>query len=140
MLYLTKRFHFSASHRVYNPGWNDAKNFEVFGKCSNPSGHGHNYVLEVTVSGDPDANTGYIMDLGELKKIVWNDLIDKVDHKHFNNDVEFMKGVNPTVENIVTSFWKIIEPKIKSANRKLFSLKLFETENNIVEYRGENHE
>jgi len=136
MLYLTKRFHFSASHRVYNPEWNDKKNFEVFGKCSSPNGHGHNYVLEVTITGKPDAVTGYIMDLSELKKIVYNELIDKIDHKHLNIDVDFMKGINPTVENIVTAFWKIINPKISNSSRKLFSLKLFETENNIAEYRG----
>lgn len=135
MMYITKRFHFSASHRIYNPDWNDEQNFKVYGKCSNPNGHGHNYILEVTVAGEPE-ETGYLIDLTELKEIVENELINKVDHKHLNQDVSFMNGIIPTVENIITQFWKVLEPKIVNG-RKLFSLKLFETENNIAEYRGE---
>ena len=114
----------------------DEENFALYGKCSNPAGHGHNYVLEVTVSGEPEAGIGYVMDLRHLKELVINELIEKVDHKNLNIDVDFMKGIVPTSENIIVQFWKQIESKINNKNRKLYSLKLFETENNMVEYRG----
>lgn len=138
MIYLTKRFHFSASHRIYNPSWSDEKNFEVFGKCSNPHGHGHNYILEVTVAGEVENDTGYVLDLTHLKRIVNENLIDKVDHTNLNIDVEFMQGINPTSENIVSHFWKILEPLVNRGSVKLISLRLFESENNIAEYRGNN--
>jgi 6-pyruvoyltetrahydropterin/6-carboxytetrahydropterin synthase len=140
MIYLTKRFHFSASHRIYNPSWSDEKNFEVFGKCSNPHGHGHNYVLEVTVAGEPGNDTGYVLDLTHLKRIVNENLIDKVDHTNLNIDVDFMHGINPTSENIVSQFWKILEPLVNRGSVKLASLRLFESENNIAEYRGNNEQ
>ncbi len=140
MVFLTKRFHFSASHRLYKQDLSDSENEIIFGKCSNPNGHGHNYILEVTVEGKPDHESGYVMDLSELKKIINNELIIKVDHKNLNTDVEFLKGVIPTSENIVTYFWDIIANQINSGKVKLYSLKLFETENNIVEYRGGNLE
>jgi len=136
MIQLTKRFHFSASHRIYNPSWNEEENLKVFGKCSNLHGHGHNYVLEVTIVGEPSAATGYVMDLGYLKKIVQENLIDKVDHRNLNVDVDFMQGINPTSENIVMKFWEILEPAINKGNVRLVSLRLFESENNIAEYRG----
>ena len=139
-MYVTKRFHFSASHRVYNPDWNDEKNLKMYGKCSRTNGHGHNYILEVTVAGEPDKGTGYVIDLTELKAIVQDCLIDKIDHTHLNYDVEFLKGINPTVENIITQFWNVIAPPLNNSDRKLFSLKLFESENNAAEYKGENHD
>ena len=136
MVYITRKFHFSASHRMYKPELSDEENFELYGKCSNPNGHGHNYVLEVTVAGEPDAEIGYVMDLKKLKKIVEDVLIEKVDHKNFNVDVDFMKDLVPTTENIVIGFWEQLENKINNNHRKLYSLKLFETDNNVVEYRG----
>ncbi len=136
MLYITRRFHFSASHRVNNPAWSDGRNIEVYGKCANPNGHGHNYVLEVTVAGENDPEIGFVMDLKELGDLVENEVISKVDHRNFNVDVDFMKGVNPTTENIVMKFWERLESNINSPGRKLYSLKLFETEKNIVEYKG----
>lgn len=138
MIYITKKFHFSASHRLFKPELSDEENEKVFGKCSNPNGHGHNYILEVTVAGEPDSSNGYVMDLSLLKKIVEENLIEKVDHKNFNLDVDFMKGIIPTSENIVNQFWNVIEKKISNDKRKLYSVKLFETENNIVEIKKDN--
>jgi 6-pyruvoyltetrahydropterin/6-carboxytetrahydropterin synthase len=135
MVYVTRRATFSASHRLYNPNLSEEKNFEVFGKCANPNGHGHNYVLEVTVGGEPNSETGYVIDLSKLKLIIKQEILDKVDHKHLNHDVEFLRGVIPTAENIVKAFWAILAPRIPEG--KLVSLRLHETENNIVEYRGE---
>ena len=135
MVYITRRETFSASHRLYNPQLSDAKNVELFDKCANPNGHGHNYVLEVTVAGDPQKDTGYVIDLKDLKRIIRQEIIEKVDHKHLNHDVDFLKGMIPTSENIARAFWKILQPKIRGA--ELFSIRLQETENNSVEYRGE---
>ncbi|MEW6507095.1 MAG: 6-carboxytetrahydropterin synthase [Bacteroidota bacterium] len=134
MLYLTRREVFCASHRLYNEKFNDDENLKIFGKCSNPNGHGHNYVLEVVVRGKIDPETGYVIDLKILKKIIRENVIDKVDHKNLNVDVDFMHGVNPTAENIAIGIWKQLENKIPSC--ELYSVKLYETENNYVEYRG----
>lgn len=136
MIYITRKFHFSASHRLYKEGLTDEENEKIYGKCSNPNGHGHNYNLEITVAGKKDSFTGFVMDLKELKEIVNTELIDKVDHKNFNIDVGFMKGIIPSTENIAVKFWEILENKINNSERKLSSVKLFETENNFVEYRG----
>ncbi len=136
MVYITRKFHFSASHRMFKPELSDDENFTLYGKCSNPSGHGHNYILEVTVAGEPEQGTGYVMDLKKLKVIVDDALIEKVDHKNLNVDVDFLKNIIPTSENIVMKFWEQLESKINNNYRKLYSLKLFETENNVVEYKG----
>jgi len=136
MVYITRKFHFSASHRMFKPELSDDENFTLFGKCSNPSGHGHNYILEVTVAGEPERGIGYVMDLKKLKVIVDDALIEKVDHKNLNVDVDFLKNIIPTSENIVMKFWEQLESKINNNHRKLYSLKLFETENNVVEYKG----
>lgn len=135
---MTRRFHFSASHRLFRNNLSDEENLKIFGKCSNKNGHGHNYVLEVTVEGEPDSDTGYVMDLSELKQVVESELIVKVDHKNLNLDVDFLRGVIPTAENIVSKCWNVIESKINKERRKLYKMKLFETENNIVEYKGNN--
>jgi 6-pyruvoyltetrahydropterin/6-carboxytetrahydropterin synthase len=134
-VYVTRKASFSAAHRLYNPGWPDAKNAEVFGKCNNPNGHGHNYDIEVTVAGSPPGDTGMVIDLKKLSDIIETELIERVDHKHMNQDVDFMKGIIPTAENLAIAFWKILQPKIRSGS--LYSIKLFESENNFVEYRGE---
>ncbi|HLF19603.1 MAG TPA: 6-carboxytetrahydropterin synthase [Bacteroidota bacterium] len=134
MVYVTRRETFSASHRLYNPQFSEAKNLELFDKCANPHGHGHNYVLEVTVAGNPQRETGYVIDLKGLKQIIKEEIIQKVDHKHLNLDVDFLKGVIPTSENIARVFWDVLEPRIKGG--KLHSIRLQETENNSVEYRG----
>jgi 6-pyruvoyltetrahydropterin/6-carboxytetrahydropterin synthase len=135
MVYVTRKAHFSAAHRLYNPGFSDERNEAVFDKCNNPRGHGHNYVLEVTVKGIPDPETGYVIDLKRLAGIMEREIIDKVDHKHLNHDVEFLQGIIPTAENVAIIFWKILEPKITSGS--LHSVRLFESDNNYVEYFGE---
>ncbi len=135
MIFLTRREHFSASHRLYNPKFSDEKNFEIFGKCSNPNGHGHNYYVEVTVCGEVSADTGYLINLEILKKILQISFIDKVDHKNLNSDVEFLSNINPTSENIAIACWNQIESQIQKYC-KLYSVKLFETEKNFVEFRG----
>lgn len=138
MIYITRKFHFSASHRVYNPALSDEENLKKYGKCSNPNGHGHNYVMKVTVAGEVDPEIGYVMDLTELKVLVEKYLVEKVDHKNLNLDVDFMKGVLPSTENIALKFWEQIEPVINTSSRKLYSIKIQETINNSVEYRGNN--
>ncbi len=135
MLYITRRETFASAHRLYNPNWSDEKNDEVFGKCNNPNGHGHNYTLEVVVAGEVDPETGYVIDLKKLKKIVKENVIKKVDHKNLNVDVDFMKDLIPTAENIAIGIWNQLEDKIP--NGKLYSVKIFETENNYAEYKGE---
>ena len=136
MIYITKRFHFSASHRVFNPVLSNEENRRIYGNCSNPNWHGHNYVLEVTVTGEIDQKLGYLMDLKALKKVVEENLINKIDHKNLNLDVDFLKDVIPSSENIAMKFWDELELRLNSGNVKLYSVKLYETENNFVEYRG----
>ena len=131
---VTRRLRFNAAHRVYNPAFSDADNQSTFGKCNNPNWHGHNYTLDVSVDGPISEDTGYVLDLGKLKALVEREVIDVVDHRNFNLDVEFMKGVIPTAENIVVAFWRILEPAVAPAQLK--RLVLWETENNYVEYSG----
>lgn len=135
MLYVTRRERFSAAHRLFKVGLTDEENYKIFGKCSNPNWHGHNYELEVVVSGNPDPETGFVIDLNLLKEIIRKNVIDKVDHKNLNLDTDFMKGINPSAENIAMGIWKQLEHKIPSG--KLYSVKLYETENNYFEYKGE---
>jgi 6-pyruvoyltetrahydropterin/6-carboxytetrahydropterin synthase len=112
-----------------------AWNRETFGKCNSPHGHGHNYRLEVTVAGEPDPDTGYVIDLAELKRIVHDRVIELVDHRNLNVEVEFMQGILPSTENFAVAIWKRLEGAITSG--RLVSVKLWETENNMAEYRGE---
>ncbi len=135
MVYVTRRAHFSASHRLFNPTFSDARNEQVFDKCNNVNGHGHNYQIEVTVKGRPDPETGYVIDLKVLARLIESEILDKVDHKHLNFDVEFLRGVIPTAENLAVAFWGLLEPRISSGT--LHSIKLYESENNFVEYFGE---
>jgi 6-pyruvoyltetrahydropterin/6-carboxytetrahydropterin synthase len=134
-VYLTRRLHFNAAHRLHNDNFDAQKNRDVYGVCNNPMGHGHNYELDVTVKGVPDPETGMIIDLKDLKEIVEKELIQKVDHKHFNYDVDFMQGQVPTAENLVVAFWKILKDKIP--NGELCELVLYETPRNSVCYKGE---
>lgn len=131
---VTRRLRFNAAHRVNNPAFSEERNRELFGKCNNPNGHGHNYTLDVSVEGEVDPDTGYVMDLGRLKAIVEREVVDAVDHHNLNVDVPFMNGVIPTAENIVVKFWRILEPSVAPA--RLRRLVLWETENNYVEYTG----
>ncbi len=135
MVYVTRRAHFSASHRLFNPTFSDQKNEAIFDKCNNVNGHGHNYRLEVTVKGLPDPQTGYVIDLKVLARLIDDHIIDHVDHKHLNYDVDFLRGIIPTAENLAVCFWRILEPRI--SNGLLHSVKVFESDNNMVEYFGE---
>jgi 6-pyruvoyltetrahydropterin/6-carboxytetrahydropterin synthase len=135
MVYVKRRAHFSASHRLYNPAFSDRRNQEVFDKCNNPNGHGHNYVIDVVVRGLPQPDTGYVIDLKVLADILEREIIQKVDHKHLNYDVGFLRGIIPTAENIAIAFWRILEPAIPSG--ELYSITVRESDNNSVEYFGE---
>mgnify|MGYP000872337328 FL=1 len=135
MVYVTRKAHFSAAHRLYNPTFTDEQNERVFDKCNNLLGHGHNYTLEVTVRGIPDPATGYVIDLKILKDILDHVIIDKVDHKHLNYDVEFLRGIIPTVENLCVAFWQELEPNLPSGT--LHSIRLFESDQNLCDYFGE---
>ena len=135
MVYVKRRETFSAAHRLFNPAYSDEKNFEIFGKCSNPNWHGHNYVLEVTVAGEPDPETGFVIDLKVLKNIINENILSKVDHKNLNVETDFMAGIIPSAENIAKGIFNELKDKMPSG--RLHSVKLFETEKNIVEYRGE---
>lgn len=135
MTYVTRREHFSAGHRLHNPAWDEERNRAVFGKCNNPTGHGHNYYLEVTVAGEIDPETGYVVDLKELKDVITEHVIRKVDHRNLNTDVDFLRGVNPTAENIAAGIWKQLVDRIPQG--RLYQVRLYETEKNIVDYRGE---
>jgi 6-pyruvoyltetrahydropterin/6-carboxytetrahydropterin synthase len=134
MIYITRRLEFCASHRLYNPEFSDDKNETTFGLCNNPNGHGHNYVLEVTVKGEVDPQTGMVLDLKALKSIINEEIVSKVDHKNLNVDVDFLEGVIPTAENIAIHIWDILESKIESGT--LHEVKLFESERNFVVYHG----
>ena len=134
MIYITRRLELCASHRLFNPDFSDEKNESTFGLCNNPNGHGHNYVLEVTVKGEVDPETGMVLDLKALKKLINEEIINKVDHKNLNVDVDFLKGVIPTAENIAIHIWNILESKIESG--ELHEVKLFESERNFVVYHG----
>ena len=138
MIYITRKLEFCASHRLYNPEYSDEKNEEVFGLCNNPNGHGHNYVMEVTVCGDVDPETGMVLDLKALKKLVNEEIILKVDHKNLNVDVPFLENIIPTAENLAIQFWETLESKIE--NGQLHEIKLYESERNFVIYRGNSHE
>ncbi len=134
MVYLTRRAQFCAGHRLHNPELSDEENSRIFGKCNNPNYHGHNYTLEVTIVGNPNPVTGMVMDLKDLQSLIEQEVIEYVDHKNLNIEVDFMKGIIPSAENIAIACWNVLEPKIPAG--KLFSIKIWETENNIVEYRG----
>ncbi|MBI5402379.1 MAG: 6-carboxytetrahydropterin synthase [Ignavibacteriae bacterium] len=132
MIYITRKEHFSASHRLNNPKIGKKENEAIFGKCN--EFHGHNYYLEVTLCGEPEQNSGYVFDLKKLSRIISKEILQKVDHKYLN-EVEMFKGINPTTENMAGIFWKILNPKLKTKNARLYSVKIYETEKNIIEYR-----
>lgn len=136
MLYVTRRERFNAAHRLYRADWDNNKNFEVFGKCANPNWHGHNYELFVTVKGEVNPETGFVVNLKELSKLIKSLIIDKLDHKNLNLEVDFLKDKIVSTENIVIAIWEVLEPHIINLGIKLHCIKLVETENNFVEYYG----
>ncbi|WP_313385353.1 6-carboxytetrahydropterin synthase [Chishuiella sp.] len=132
---VNRKAHFNAAHRLFNQNWSKEKNFEVFGKCSYPNYHGHNYELIVAVKGEVDPETGFVMNLDELRKIIEVEVEDYLDHKNLNVDIEEFKNINPSAENIVILVWNKIRAKLS----KELELKvtLYETPRNFVEYAGE---
>ena len=131
-----RRERFNAAHRLFNPSWSDEKNEQIFGKCANKNWHGHNYNLFVTVEGPIHKDTGYVIDLKVLSDIIKNRIIDKMDHKNLNLEVDFMKDTITTAENIAIKIYEELESDIKATGNHLYSVKLYETENNYVEYYG----
>lgn len=137
MIYITRRETFNAAHRVFKEEWSDEKNLEVFGKCSNPKWHGHNYTLYVTIKGDVQDDLGYVADLKSVSNIIRERIIEKIDHKNINLEVEFMKDRIASTENIAVAIWDELEAPIRKLGAELHCVKLEETENNFVEYYGE---
>jgi 6-pyruvoyltetrahydropterin/6-carboxytetrahydropterin synthase len=136
IVYLTRRERFNAAHRMFRSDWSDETNLEVFGKCSNPLWHGHNYVMYVTVKGQVNPETGCLVNLTHLSQIIKNEIIEKLDHKNINLEVNFMNGKIVSSENIAVEIWKQLEPFIELLGIKLHCIKIEETENNFVEYFG----
>jgi 6-pyruvoyltetrahydropterin/6-carboxytetrahydropterin synthase len=135
MVYLTRIEHFNAAHKLYNPNWSKEKNDEVFGKCANENWHGHNFELYVTIKGNPDPDTGFIYDAKKLGALVNEKVVDKLDHRNLNVDVEFMRGKLCSIENLVIGIWNELQPNLP-AGVQLHCLKLVETSKIYVEYYG----
>jgi 6-pyruvoyltetrahydropterin/6-carboxytetrahydropterin synthase len=136
MIYLSRHEHFNAAHKLANPAWSEEKNREVFGKCANANWHGHNYELIVTVKGEVDPDTGFLMDAKRLSELVQEHVCEKIDHRNLNVDVPFMQGRLPSTENLAIAIWEQLEPRLP-ANVKLHCVKLRETASIYVEYYGQ---
>ncbi|CAN5177829.1 6-carboxytetrahydropterin synthase [soil metagenome] len=136
MIHITRRERFTAAHRLFRPELSDSENTATFGGCANPNWHGHNYELFVTVKGNVNTELGYVMNLKDLSAILKSKVIDKLDHKNLNLDVDFMKGIMTSTENVAIAIWNEIEKPIKEAGAALHCVRLVETENNYVEYFG----
>jgi 6-pyruvoyltetrahydropterin/6-carboxytetrahydropterin synthase len=139
MVYISRKEHFNAAHKLYNPNWTPEKNAEVFGPCANVNWHGHNFELIVTVKGKPDPETGFVVDLKKLSTLIRQEVIDKLDHKNLNEDVDFMQGKMASCENLILEIWNILEQPVGALTPygQLHSLRLYETPRNYVEYFGE---
>ena len=135
MVYLTRRASFSAAHRLWSHSLSDDENYALYDKCANPNGHGHNYVLEVTLHGRPDPATGMLLNLTDLKQAMQEQILAWVDHKHLNYDVPWLEGCIPTTEGLVVKFWERLARVFPDG--MLYEVKLYETDNNIAWYRGE---
>ncbi|MFN5920927.1 MAG: 6-pyruvoyl trahydropterin synthase family protein [Bacteroidota bacterium] len=134
-VYITRKVHFNAAHKLYNPNWSEEQNEAFFGKCANKYFHGHNFEMYVTLKGVPNPETGMVMDLKKLKQIVEEYIVDKLDHKNINTDVDFMQGKMASIENLVVEIWNQLEPHLDKG--LLYCSKLYETERQFVEYEGE---
>ncbi|MFA4867584.1 MAG: 6-carboxytetrahydropterin synthase [Pedobacter sp.] len=137
MIYITRKASFNAAHKLSRPDWTEDKNTEVFGKCANPNWHGHNYQLYVTVKGEINPETGFLVDLKWLKDITNTYVVDKIDHRNLNLDVDFMQGKLASTENLAIAIWEQLVDLIAAAGAQLHSIKIYETENNFVEYFGQ---
>ena len=131
---ITRQVHFNSAHRLWNPTKSQDWNTKQFGLCTNPHWHGHNYVLEVSLRGQPDPDTGCIMDLGDLKHLLNEVIVDKCDHRNLNDEVDFLRGIIPSTENLVIAFWNELAPRIPAG--RLHCVKLYETPRNFAEYHG----
>lgn len=136
MVHITRRERFSAAHKLAHPDWSDEKNFEIFGKCSNPNWHGHNYILWVTVKGEPEPSTGFVVDLSALGDVIKDKVIQHVDHKNLNVDVSFTKDLMTSTENLAIAIWNELRDSVIELGAELHCVKISETENNYVEYFG----
>ena len=137
MIHLTRKETFSAAHRMFRVDWSLKKNEKVFGKCANSNFHGHTYSIFVTVKGNPNPETGYILDLKKLSAIIKALVINKCDHKNLNKDVDFLKGILPSTENIAIAIWNQLKTHIESLNCQLYCIRVCESENNFSEYFGD---
>ena len=137
-VYITRRETFNAAHKLWREEWSEEKNFEVFGRCSNHNWHGHNFTIYVTVKGTPNPDTGFVMNLKDLSEIIKAEVIEPLDHKNLNMDVPFLEGILASTENVVIKIWERMVLPIKNAGGELVKIKLVETENNYVEYFGDN--
>jgi len=137
MLHITRKEHFNAAHRLFREDYDDAMNLAVFGKCSNPNWHGHNYTLYITVAGEINPVTGFVINLKDLSIIIREKITDKIDHKNINLEVDFMKGKMASTEVLTVAIWNELEDEIKKLGANLFCVKLYETENNFAEYFGD---
>lgn len=140
MVFITRRETFNAAHRLFRDDWDDQKNLEVFGKCSNPRWHGHNYVLYVTVRGPVSEETGFVMNLRELSDIVKSRVIDKLDHRNMNLEVDFMNGRLASAENLAIGIWEQLEEPVRQSGAVLHCIRLEETENNFASYYGKSND
>ena len=136
MILVTRKAHFNAAHKLWNPQWDQARNEEVFGKCANKHWHGHNFELWVTVAGEVDPDTGFVVDLKWLKKIIEDRVIEPLDHSNINLDVPFMQGRMASTENLAMAIWDQLWETLQHPRYRLYSLQLFETPNNSVTYYG----
>ena len=136
MIYITRREHFNAAHRLFRPDFNNEKNLQVFGKCSNPNWHGHNYTLFVTVRGEVDPSTGFLVNLKDLSALIETQVLEKLDHRNINLEVDFMEGKLASTENLAIGIWNQLAKPIADIGASLHCIKLYETENNYVEYYG----
>ncbi len=137
MVYITRRERFSAAHKLAKAEWSEDENYETFGKCANPNWHGHNYILWVTVKGEPNPSTGFVVDLSDLGTIIKEKVIKHLDHRNLNLDVPFLKGLMTSTENLAIVIWKQLDDSVKELGAELHCVKVQETENNYVEYFGQ---
>ncbi|MFK7951667.1 MAG: 6-pyruvoyl tetrahydropterin synthase family protein [Ekhidna sp.] len=139
MILVSRKEHFNAAHKLYNPNWSEEKNHQIYGPCANENWHGHNFELIVTLKGNIDPDTGFLVDLKKLSLLIKAEILDQVDHKNLNLDVSFMIGKMASCENLIFEFWKLLFPKIEEEfpNATLYQLRLYETPRNFVDYFGE---
>lgn len=136
MIYLSRRAQFNAAHRLAVPGWSEEQNQAVFGECASPNYHGHNFVLWVTICGEADPETGMLMNIKALSRLIKESVVHQVDHRNLNVDVPFMEGLTPTTENLAKQIWQQLAPQLQGTRAQLYRVRLYETENHFVDYFG----